>query len=84
MSSRNLPKRLLVAAAFALLTPAALGSVLAGASALADSSDTSALLAKTITPRPVAPPPPSPQHRTLSTLGRASAVAWIRIGHVGH
>ncbi|MEI9992943.1 MAG: hypothetical protein WDM86_23320 [Rhizomicrobium sp.] len=82
MSSRNLPKRLLVAAVFALLTPVVLGSVLAGASVLADSGDTSALLAKAITSKPVTPPPP--HRRTLSTLGRASAVAWIRIGHVGH
>ncbi len=75
-------KALLISALVAVLTPLASGGLLAGASALADGSDTGAVLEKTIAPKPVASP--SPHRRTLSTLGRARAVAWIRIGHVGH
>ncbi|MEJ0025712.1 MAG: hypothetical protein WDN01_06765 [Rhizomicrobium sp.] len=78
----KLHRILLASALVAVLTPLASGGLLAGASALADDGDTSAVLAKAITPKPAASPPPN--RRTLSTLGRASAVAWIRIGHVGH
>jgi len=63
----------------AVLTPVALGALLAGASALADSG--SGTTVNTSVPKPA---PPPPRHRTLASLGRASAVAWIRVGHVGH
>jgi hypothetical protein len=69
---------LLISALTAVLAPVALGGVLAGASTLAQTGDTNTLSAKV--PRPA--PPPS-HRRTLSSLGRASAVAWIRVGHVG-
>ena len=63
----------------AVLTPVALGALLAGASALADSG--SGTTVNTSVPKPA---PPPARHRTLASLGRASAVAWIRVGHVGH
>ena len=78
MSGRNLRKRLLIATAWALLMPLASGGLLEGASAWAQKNETGT--ASTKAPSP----PPLVRHRTLSSLGRASAVAWIRIGHVGH
>ena len=80
MPNRRLRKALLISALTALLTPAALGAMLEGASALAESQDTIAAA----TQAPVPKPAPAPHRRTLSSLGRASAVAWIRIGHIGH
>jgi len=78
--NRRLRKALLISALTALLTPAALGGMLEGASALADSEDTIAAATQAPAPKPA----PAPHRRTLSSLGRASAVAWIRIGHIGH
>ncbi len=78
MSSRNLRKRVAVAAVWALLLPVASGGLLAGASALAQNGDITTSATKT--PKPA----PTVRHRTLASLGRASAVAWIRVGHVGH
>jgi|GEM_PF-5470903 len=62
----------------ALLTPVAFAVILMGASVLGGGSGIAAT--HDHTPKP-APPP----HRTtLSSLGRASAVAWISGGHTGH
>jgi hypothetical protein len=62
----------------ALPTLAAFAGILMGASVLGSGSGIAAT--HDHTPKP-APPP----HRTtLSSLGRASAVAWISGGHTGH
>jgi len=76
--NRGWRRGLLISAVTALLAPAALGGMLAGASALSESDD--AIAAATQAPKPA----PAPKPRTLGSLGRASAVAWIRIGHIGH
>ncbi len=80
MPNRRLRRGLLLSALTALLTPAALGGMLAGANALSDSDNSMDALTQAPAPRPA----PAPKPRTLASLGRASAVAWIRIGHIGH
>ncbi len=78
---RKLLRALLISGLVALLAPIVLGGMLAATNALAATGGTES---STTTPRDVhVPKPPPPARRTLSSLGRASAVAWIRVGHVG-
>jgi len=73
-------RRLAISALTAVLLPAAFGGLLAGANAIADRGDDTTWLVHD-TARP--PPPPQHPHHSLSTLGRARAVAWISAGHTG-
>ncbi|HJW40505.1 MAG TPA: hypothetical protein VJ476_04660 [Rhizomicrobium sp.] len=78
MSGRKLRNGLIVSGLAAVLTPAAFAGILIGASVIAGGPDVAAFAAQ-------GPKPPPPPHRTtLSSLGRASAVAWISGGHAGH
>ena len=74
-------KGLILSGATALLVPAAFGGLLAGASAIAQNNEPGVLMLQSSAPSSQAADHHEP--RTLSSLGRASAVAWISAGHLG-
>jgi hypothetical protein len=80
MSVRKLRRGLLISGLTALLTPAAFAGILMGANLLAGGTDIAAQAAQGPSPKPA----PALHRTTLTSLGRASAVAWISGGHNGH